>query len=149
MKTKGIFVMLAIAGALLLFGFTKSKTFSGEKGIKFMEGSSWKTVVATAQKENKPIFLDISASWCGSCKMLKLFTFTNREVGAFYNQNFINVSVDSEKGEGAQLAIDLGLTAYPSMYFFDKNGKHFLYTMGYLKPDELLKAGKAALDKLK
>lgn len=141
--------MLAVVYAVLLFGVAQSKTLRDKKGIKFMEDSSWKAVVAKAQKENKPIFLDISATWCGPCKMLKLFTFTNKGVGAFYNENFINVSLDGEKGEGVQLAAALGLTGYPSLYFFDKNGKPVLYTMGYLKPDELIKAGKAALDKLK
>jgi len=149
MKANITFITTAIIGTLLLSGFAGYDTVSNKKGIEFTENSSWKTVVATAQKENKPIFLDISASWCGPCKMLKWFTFSNKKVGAFYNENFINVAIDGEKGEGPQMAADLGLTGYPSLYFFDKNGYPVLYTMGYLKPDELITAGKAALDKLK
>ncbi|MGC9354522.1 MAG: thioredoxin family protein, partial [Mariniphaga sp.] len=48
----------------------KSKT-----GITFHQGN-WKEALETAKKENKPIFLDISASWCAPCKLLKANTFT-------------------------------------------------------------------------
>lgn len=147
MKTGGLFMVLVVA-CTLIFGFTKKNSPSETKGIKFIKGS-WKEAVAIAQKENKSIFLDIYASWCGPCKMLKLFTFSNKEVGSFYNENFISISIDGEIGEGPQIASELSLTAYPSLYFFDKNGKPVLYTMGYQKPAELIKAGKAALDKMK
>ncbi|MFW5756403.1 MAG: thioredoxin family protein [Tangfeifania sp.] len=55
-----------------------------EAGIRFHQGN-WEEALQKAEKEGKPVFLDISASWCGPCKMLKSRTFPNKEVGEFYN----------------------------------------------------------------
>jgi thiol:disulfide interchange protein len=147
MKKGVFFLVLAVAG-IIVFGFTKKTPAEETNGIIFFKGS-WKEAVQEAQKENKPIFLDVSASWCGPCKMLKLSTFTDKDAGSFYNKNFINISIDGEIGEGPQIAQELGLSGYPSLYFFDQNGNLLLYTMGYQKPAELIEAGKAALKKIK
>ncbi len=113
-----------------------------ESGISFHTGT-WAEALALAKKENKLIFLDISASWCGPCKMLKKNTFTNSEVGNFYNSNFINVAVDGEKGEGVGLAQKFAITAYPTLIFVDGNGKIVKKTMGYHEPTAFLKLGQS------
>ncbi len=41
-----------------------------DEGIQFFNGN-WNEALAIAVKENKPIFLDVYASWCGPCKALK------------------------------------------------------------------------------
>jgi thioredoxin 1 len=147
MKKGVLFFMLAVA-CIIGFGFAKESLNPPANGINFFKGS-WKEAIQEAKKESKPIFLDIYASWCGPCKMLKQYTFSSKDVGSFYNENFINVSIDGEVGEGPQIAQELGLSGYPSLYFFDKNGKPVLYTMGYQKPAEFIEAGKAALKKIK
>ncbi|MBW6479654.1 MAG: thioredoxin family protein [Bacteroidales bacterium] len=40
------------------------------EGMVFFTGT-WDEALAQAKKENKLIFLDIYASWCAPCKMLK------------------------------------------------------------------------------
>lgn len=99
------------------------------------------------KKEGKPIFLDISASWCGPCKMLKSRTFPNEEVGAFYNSNFINVAVDGEKGEGVELARKYKIQGYPSLIYIDSNGQLIAQTAGYRNPKQLIDIGKQIIQK--
>jgi len=117
-----------------------------EGGISFHTGT-WAEALALAKKENKLIFLDISASWCGPCKMLKRNTFSNNEVGSFYNSNFINVAVDGEKGEGIDLARKYAITAYPTLIFVDGDGKIVRKTMGYHEPSEFLILGQSVVNK--
>lgn len=93
----------------------------------------------------KTIFLDVYATWCGPCKVLKAHTFSAEEVGAFYNLNFINVTIDGEKGEGAELAKKFGVQAYPSLFFIDQNGKLVSGTNGYHTPNQLIRLGKKVL----
>lgn len=120
---------------------TKNKT-----GITFHQGT-WDEAVQLAKKEGKPIFLDISASWCGPCKMLKSRTFPNEEVGEFYNANFINVAVDGEKGEGVELARTYRIQGYPSLIYIDKNGQLIAQTAGYRNPKELIDIGKQIINR--
>ncbi len=117
------------------------------EGMEFFTGT-WDEALAQAKKENKLIFLDIYASWCAPCKMLKNNTFPDPKVGAYYNSKFINVTMDGEKGEGIKLARLMKLTAYPSLYILNSDGELIVHFAGYLKPDEFIEFGKAGLDYL-
>lgn len=115
-------------------------------GIVFTE-CSWSDAVTKVQAAHKYIFVDAYASWCGPCKLLKATTFKNKEVADFFNQNFINLSIDMEKGEGQELAVKWGIQAYPTLMVFDAAGKPVLETIGFFKPKDLIKFGKQALSK--
>lgn len=114
--------------------------------IVFIE-NSWTEALHQARVQNKYIFVDAYASWCGPCKLLKATTFRRDKVADFYNGNFINVSIDMEKGDGPALAEAWGVTAYPTLIVFDQNGKPVLGTMGYLDANDLIRFGKQALSK--
>lgn len=116
------------------------------KQINFIE-DSWTEALKQAAAQNKYIFVDAYATWCGPCKMLKATTFKNASAAAFFNKNFINVAIDMEKGMGPDLARTWGLQAYPTMIIFNAKGKPVLGTVGYIKANDLLKFGQAGLDK--
>ena len=40
------------------------------KGIHFVNGLSWQEVLQKAKAENKYIFVDCYATWCGPCKAM-------------------------------------------------------------------------------
>lgn len=112
-----------------------------KEGIHFHKGT-WKEALSLAKKENKVIFLDVYASWCGPCKMLKRMTFSNKKVGDFYNANFINVSLDGENGEGPSIAQQYGVRAYPTLLFIDQNGNVIKGTAGFRPANDFLELGK-------
>lgn len=114
-------------------------------GITFEKGD-WQTTLEKAKTENKLIFLDAYASWCGPCKKMAKDIFPLENVAAFYNENFINVKMDMEKGEGPALAEKYGLQAYPTLYFIDGNGEVMHKALGYHDADELVALGTAAMD---
>ena len=91
------------------------------QGINF-EDANWEAVKAKAQKENKMIFVDGFASWCGPCKMMAKDVFTQPMVGDYYNQNFISAKYDMEK-EGMELAEKYNITRYPTFAFFSADGQ--------------------------
>lgn len=91
---------------------------NSKEGIQFFEGS-WDEALVLAEKENKAIFLDVYASWCGPCKVLKKTTFPDAEAGKYFNENFINVTLDGEKGDGIKVAKELNVRAYPSLFIIN------------------------------
>ena len=114
--------------------------------IHFIE-DAWSEALKQAAAQNKYIFVDAYASWCGPCKMLKNTTFKDAKVATFYNKNFVNISIDMEKGVGPKLAAEWQMQAYPTLIIFNPQGKPVLGTLGYIKATDLLKFGQDALAK--
>ncbi len=117
---------------------------AGRTHIVFIE-DSWTEALRQAKLQNKYIFVDAYATWCGYCKMLKAKTFTDERAAEFYNSNFVNVSIDMEKGQGPALAAQWQLRAYPTLIIFNQKGEPVLGNTGFLKADDLIRFGKQAL----
>ena len=84
--------------SLFITGLTYSQTV-------FMENESWNAVKSKAVKENRMIFMDCYTTWCGPCKMMSNQVFKQKQVGDFFNQNFVNLKVDMEITFGQLLAL--------------------------------------------
>lgn len=142
-------ILAAIIIAIVIVAFKPSGVdfnTDTEGGIQFHKGT-FNEALQLAKKENKLIFLDIYATWCGPCKQLKAKTFSNTEVGKFYNQKFINVAIDGEKGEGIELASKFNVRGYPTLLFLDKNGTIVTRTGGYHNSEEFIELGKTVAKK--
>jgi thiol-disulfide isomerase/thioredoxin len=135
MKAQKIFLVLLLIISNSIFA----------EGIKF-QNLTYAKALEKAKAENKLIFIDAYASWCGPCKMLEKNTFSNKEVAAFFNKNFICLRFDVEKGEGIEIAKKFNITAMPSLFFIDGNDRIVKKAVGYKEPEELLKAGEIALN---
>jgi len=138
---KLLFVLLGIVLINFAVGCNTQAAEKGD-GIKFYKGS-WKEVAQKADKENKLIFVDIYATWCGPCKLLKKKTFPDKEVGAYFNSKFINTTFDGEKGDGITLAERYKIKGYPTLLILDSKGNVVAQTAGYMSPEALIRFGKS------
>lgn len=129
---------------LFLFLLISTMLFS-QDGIKFGKQSFAKTL-EQAKKENKLIFLDAFASWCGPCKLLDKNVFPKKEVGDYFNANFLNLHIDMEKGEGIEIAKKYSIYSYPTLLFIDGDGKVVYKAAGYMSPQELISIAKEAVN---
>jgi thioredoxin 1 len=109
--------------------------------------NSWLDALHQAQVQNKYIFVDAYATWCGPCNLLRATTFRNSKAAAFFNANYINVELDMEHGDGPELAERWGIQAYPTLLVFDSNGKPVTEALGYIAAKDLVKFGTTALTK--
>jgi len=116
------------------------------KSIVFIE-NSLSTALKTAKAEHKYIFVDAYATWCGPCKQLKNTTFQDNQVADLFNKNFVNLSIDMEKGEGTDLALKWDVQEYPTLLVLDHNGIIVFRSVGYLNAKQLTEFGKQALKK--
>ncbi|MRT92231.1 thioredoxin domain-containing protein [Ancylomarina sp. 16SWW S1-10-2] len=118
------------------------------QGIKFEHGTLAEAQ-ALAKKENKMIFMDCYTTWCGPCKALSKNVFPTKEVGDVFNDKFINLKMDCEKGEGPEVAKKYGVAAYPTMVFLDADGNVLHKIVGGTDPAGLLAQAAIAQDPTK
>lgn len=126
---------------VLLF---QSSVFAGETGIAFFEGT-FEEAKAKAKKENKMVFVDAYAAWCGPCRWMSANVFTDPAVGEYFNEHFVCMKMDMEKGEGRTYAREWGIRAYPTLLFFDAAGKELKRDMGAKKAEPFIAIAKGVV----
>ena len=134
-------------------GYTEEKEFIGygEAALKAAEGiafekGTWQEALNKAKAENKLIFMDCYTSWCGPCKMLARDVFTDPDVAKFFNEHFVNVKFDMEKGEGVMLKDKYEVHAYPTLNFIDAQGELQHCIVGSMEVEDFLKEAQRAID---
>jgi uncharacterized protein len=96
---------------------------------------------ATAQRENKPILLDIGAVWCHWCHVMDRESYDSPEIAEIINQRFIAVKVDRDERPDIdsryQVAVSSisGQGGWPLTAFLTPDGKPF-YGGTYFPPDD-------------
>ena len=136
---KKTLILFALACAIP-FGIMAQQS----EGIQFFEGS-YKEALAKAKEENKVLFVDAYASWCGPCKLMSKHTFTDAKVGSYFNEHFVSLKIDMEKGEGPSLSGPFGITAYPTLLFINSEGKILKKELGYHQPKQLIEAASSTI----
>lgn len=97
--------------------------------------------LAKAKQAKKPLFVDVYATWCGPCKQMAATAFVDPEVTAFYNANFISLKLDGEKNDGPEVMSKYGITAYPTLLYFDASGNLVGKVVGAMQAKQLLAKG--------
>jgi len=133
---------LFVVSLCAIFSIAHAQT--NGKGIIFFPGT-FKEAVQQAKKENKKIFFDAYAEWCGPCRFMDSAIYTDPEIGEFFNRYFISIRVDMEKGEGPELAKKLSsINGYPSLLFIKPGGFAYKTVLGSLTKEILLGEAKLA-----
>ena len=134
---KSLLIALAIVSGISVFG--------QEEGIRFIKEDLSKAQ-SLAKKNDKIIFVDAYTTWCGPCKMMDRSTFKDAEVSKFYNENFVNLKMDMEKGNGPTFARTHSVRGYPSLLFLNAGGELVHRSLGFQDSKKFLKLGEAASD---
>ncbi len=89
------------------------------KGIKGLESA-----LATATRNNQPVFLDFYADWCISCKEFESLTFSDPAVQqALSPALLLQADVTANDAEDQALMKKLGIFGPPALLFFDRSGR--------------------------
>lgn len=116
------------------------------QGIKFEE-TNLAIALSKAEKENKLVFIDAYTSWCAPCKLMEKNIFPLAAVGSYFNDHFINVKIDMEKGEGLKLAKKYRISSYPTYLFINSKGKEIHRSLGSKgNENQFIQVGKDAQD---
>ena len=115
-------------------------------GIDFFHGT-WEEALEKAKKEDKLIFVDAYTTWCGPCKRMSKQVFPQDAVGEFYNKNFVSMKIDMEKTPGRIFQKKYPVSAFPTLYYIDGDGKVAHVTKGGKSPEQFIQLGQMAMKK--
>jgi thioredoxin 1 len=146
---KNVLIAIVVLGIIAFLYFRNNPKVDFKEdtadGIHFQKGN-WQQALDLAKKENKLVFLDIYATWCGPCKQLKKYTFSDKSAGEFFNTNFVNMALDGEKEEGAALAQKFEIEGYPTLMFVTPEGDVITKSPGFRTAPDLINLGKEILE---
>jgi uncharacterized protein YyaL (SSP411 family) len=96
---------------------------------------------AAAQRDNKPILLDIGAVWCHWCHVMDRESYEDPEIAAILNEKFIAIKVDRDERPDIDIRYQAGVQAvsgqggWPLTAFLTPDGKPF-YGGTYFPPSD-------------
>ena len=94
-----------------------------------------KDVFVKAQKEDKPIFIDLTAIWCHWCHVLDETTLSDPEIIRLLNKNFISIRVDADKRPDIYRRYIQG--GLPSVALLAPTGE-ILFGGNYIEPEDMI-----------
>ena len=98
---------------------------------------------ARAQREDKPILLDIGAVWCHWCHVMDRESYENDAVAEVINQHYVAVKVDRDERPDIDARYQMAVSAltgqggWPLTSFLTPEGKPF-YGGTYFPPDDAM-----------
>ncbi len=139
-----LLVLLFLYNPFVSFSQTEKVDSVIYKGIEFLD-AEWGEVLALAELEGKTVFLDAYTNWCRPCKVMEKEIFPRPDVGTLYNDNFLNVRMNMERGIGVKLAEKYQIIAYPTLLFINSDGTVAHRYAGYKDAGGFLQLGREAM----
>ncbi len=117
------------------------------QGINFFQGT-WQETLEEAKKQDKIIFVDAYATWCGPCHRMSKYVFTQEKVGDYYNKHFVNVKLDMESAEGLKFRKKHSVSAYPTFFFIDHRDEEVHMVRGAQPAEDFIRLGERVLKEM-
>ncbi len=118
-------------------------TLAYPQGIEFSH-ITFEEACEKASAENKDIFIDVYTTWCGPCKKLSKEVFTQKQVGDYFNANFVSIKIDAENEANSGFFKLYKANAFPSLFWLSPNGDLLHTQTGLVTPEGLVQLAKKA-----
>ena len=116
---------LVVVLALLTIGAGGCTSVATEGSIKWL--NEWSEALDKARAENKPIMINFYTDICPACTQLDRNTFSDEELGAFLDDNFICLKSNAGK---SNLHAKYGISGVPTIVFTAPDGYEKRYEIG-------------------
>ena len=138
---KAIFVFSALIIVLMLGSCAKeSEPEATAGGVDWL--LSMEEAVSEAEKQDRPIMIDVYADWCGWCKRLDSDTYIHEDVVTRAGE-FVSVKLDADANRS--IMSQYGIGGLPTILFIGADGKEIHRVIGYKPPAEFVRDMDTAL----
>ncbi|MDA3781416.1 MAG: DUF255 domain-containing protein [Bacteroidales bacterium] len=137
--------------------FIALSIYSKAQNLEEVKWYTFEEAIELNKTNPRKIFIDVYTDWCGWCKKMEKFTFTNPQISKILNKQFYAVRLNAETkekimfsgkefiNEGTndksphQLAIALlnGKMSYPSIAYLNEKNQLLTAIPGYQTPEKL------------
>ena len=121
--------------AALLVLFAATAFAQKNQGTVFEKGTL-KELLALADEQDKYLFVDVYATWCGPCQIMAKQIFPQQKVGEFFNKTFVNV------------AKRYSVKAYPTFLILDSDGEEVGRIVGGADADRFIEEVRKVLENI-
>lgn len=105
----------------------------------------YQEVFNVAAQERKPVMLYFHFDGCGACLQMEKTAFRDPVVYEFFNRNFVNLDVNTIRGEGVETNKIWQVTLHPTFLFLDDDGDVIHRIVGVFDSDEFMDHARRAL----
>lgn len=105
----------------------------------------YQEVFNVAAQEGKPVMLYFHFDGCGACLQMEKTAFRDPVVYEFFNRNFVNLDVNTIRGEGVETNKIWQVTLHPTFLFLDEEGDVVHRIVGVFDSDEFMDHARRAL----
>ena len=111
-------------------------------------GTDYKAAMEQAKKENKPLVVVFSATWCGPCQSMKKSVYPSKEVTPLHDKfvwAYLDVDVEANGAPAQKYKVE----GIPHIQFLGADGKDLGNQVGGTSPDEFAGTLEKVLSKAK
>jgi len=105
-------------------------------GVPFTWGHAFTDALAKAKAGNKKVFIDFETDWCGPCKSMDQWIWTDAEVAEQLKVDYVGVKLDGDIEKA--LVKRFAVSGYPTMIVLDSAGRELWRAVGYQSSKEML-----------
>lgn len=108
-----------------------SVTMASRDTVRFVH-MPYDTFIAQVRFENKPYIVLFTASWCAPCQRLKKEVFTDPQIAALVNNNYLAYYIDLENFDDLEVNSKLfHVEQLPTILFFNPVGRQTDRAVGF------------------
>ena len=116
-------VVLLLAGWICLSCGTGRSHLNEGAGVRFQKDVDYDAVLEEGGRKHLPVVVYFTATWCGPCKVMDKYVFSDENLSGRMNDEFICVKMDVDNPSYKDLVYIYDARALPTFVIVNSKGR--------------------------